>query len=113
MEKLPPSPRLRDNGTNTTINRTARKYFNNIAVSNNARAHFGDQHIINYNTFQNAAPDYAEPQKPRSMFLIPYARDAQFIGREDDLMRIDAAFESAAAQKSLRRVVLTGLGGAG
>ncbi len=45
------------------------------------------------------------PKKPS--FLVPFDRDANFVGREDVITQIDGAFEKS------RRVALSGIGGVG
>lgn len=47
---------------------------------------------------------------PKDVMLMPFPRDPKFVGREDTLAAIDAAFENA---HTLHRVALCGLGGVG
>lgn len=91
-----------------------RVHYKDIRTSGRSRNHlghhFGDQNIIAQNVSYYGSPRQAKAEgKPRS-FILPFARDKKFVGRENILRIIENALDEA---PNVRRVALTGLGGVG
>lgn len=88
--------------------------YQDIHTSGQSRNHLGDHHgdhnINAHNVNYFTSPQL--PQLPRKTpsLILPFARDRNFVGREDVLTRVDEAFDEA---PTVKRVALTGLGGIG
>ena len=52
-------------------------------------------------------PSYMSATRATGIFLVPFSRDAQFVGRESNLRSIASGFETQ------RRVAISGIGGVG
>ncbi|MCJ1405825.1 hypothetical protein MMC11_009055 [Xylographa trunciseda] len=63
--------------------------------------------IIHASVLNNHAVQAAGLGKERTLFMVPFGRDNQFVGREDIIGDVDKKFETE------QRVALTGIGGVG
>jgi len=57
--------------------------------------------------YHAAGSVHALPARPKPLFMVPFERDQQFIGRQESLRALDEHF------KTNHRAALTGLGGVG